>query len=87
MPRSLRIIVLAVASSVAAGDVAGQIRRPKILLAISDDQSFNKLDTILRQRGDPRIVNNGDVFDTYRYFAGPTGQQQPIRQLQEGVVK
>ena len=40
MPRLLRIITFVVASLVAAGDVAGQIKRPNILLAISDDQSW-----------------------------------------------
>ncbi|QGQ22051.1 sulfatase [Gimesia benthica] len=40
------------------------------------------LETILRQGGDPRIVGNGDVFDTYRYFSRPTGNWGKLRTLE-----
>lgn len=41
-----------------------------------------ELETILRQGGDPRIVGNGHVFDTYRYFSRPTGNWEKLRTLE-----
>ena len=39
------------------------------------------LNTILRERGDPRIVGRGDVLETYRYFGRPTGNWERLNKL------
>lgn len=49
--------------------------------ATAKEELRTELEMILRQGGDPRIVGNGDVFDTYRYFSRPTGNWEKLRRL------